>query len=139
MCPRPSKNVKLRKFRVVVECSDGKKRRKKRDARANGFFANLNLLLLFFAVLVAVVIIVAWLPTGSILFTRENFTTVEIHLKANIRLEYCTNDLSFSSGIVSYASEIRNSHLSFFASKIVAKFGQKIACMNSPNNVRFSR
>ena len=39
----------------------------------------------------------------------------------------------------SNASEIRNSHLSFFASKIVTKFGQKIACMNSPNNVRFSR
>ena len=37
----------------------GKKRRKKRDALANGFFANLNPLLLFFAVLVAVVIIVA--------------------------------------------------------------------------------
>ena len=39
----------------------------------------------------------------------------------------------------SNASEIRKSHLSFFASKIVAKFGQKIACINSPNNVRFSR
>ena len=130
--------MKLRKFRVVVECSDGKKRRKKRDARANGFFAKLNLLLFFLPLS---------LPSPSsllssllsILFTRENFTTVEIHLKANIRLEYCTNDLSFSSGIVSYASEIRNSHLSFFASKIVATFGQKIACMNSPNNVRFSR
>ena len=108
--------MKLRKFRVVVECCDGKKRRKKRDARANGFFANLNLLLLFFAVLVAVVIIVAWLPTGSILFTRENFTTVEIHLKANIRLEYCTNDLSFSSGIVMQAK---------FANRTLASLYQK--------------
>ena len=67
-----------------------KKRRKKRDARANGFFA----------VLVAVAFIVAWLATGSILLTRVKFTTVEIH---HIRFDYCANDLSFSSGIVMQA------------------------------------
>ena len=33
----------------------------------------------------------------------ENSRQWKIHLKANIRLEYCTNDLSFSSGIVMQA------------------------------------
>ena len=52
------KKRETRKFRVVV-VQWREKKEKKRDVRANGFFANLNLLLLFFAVLVAVVIIVA--------------------------------------------------------------------------------
>ena len=125
--------MKLRKFRVVVECCDGKKRRKKRDARANGFFAKLNLLHFCRSRCRRLHHCLApyWL---HFIYARKIYDSG--NPPNSLRL-LCKRPLVFLRD--SYASEIRNSHLSFFASKIVAKFGQKIAYMNSPNNVRFSR
>ena len=111
----------------------GKKRRKKRDALANGFFANLNLLLLFFCCSRCRrhhrCLAPYWLY-----FTYARKIYDSGNPPYSLRL-LCKRPLVFLRD--SNASEIRKSHLSFFASKIVAKFGQKIACMNSPNNVPF--
>ena len=111
----------------------GKKRRKKRDARANGFFAKLNPLLFFRSRCRR---LHRCLAPYCLYFIYARKIYDSGNPPYSLRL-LCKRPLVFLRD--SNASEIRKSHLSFFASKIVAKFGQKIACMNSPNNVRFSR
>ena len=112
----------------------GKKKEKKTGcARANGFFANLSPLLFCRSRCSRLHLCLAPYCLCFI-YARKIYDSG--NPPYSLRL-LCKRPLVFLRD--SNASEIRKSHLSFFASKIVAKFGQKIACINSPNNVRFSR